>query len=442
MTITSEISQRSPIPAPHLVAARQAAQALWREGHILAALEALHDTLGDVFQLPLPGFRSIMAVGPEANRLLLTDERERFLWRAESDPVTRLLRHGLLVVDGAFHDELRQIMTPALHRSLFDGFSQTMCRITDRITDQWREAAHIDAFTEARRIALLIVTETLFGADTGASLDTFLPEIVRAIRYISPGPWLVWPSMPRPGYSRALRQMDIYMLQLIARRRAQVGAPDDLLGRLIASGMPDDLIRDQMLTLIIAGHDTSTALLSWTLYLLVTHPDILARVQSEVDTVVGMDPPKDTHGRKLPFLDCVLKETMRLYPPIHLGSRIAATDTTIAGYHIPTGARVLYSIYLTQRDERYWPSPHRFNPERFAPNHASDRVAYTYLPFGGGPRTCLGASFAQVEAKVVLARILQRYELRYIGGAVHPRMRATLEPSPGVFLEARHRRHK
>jgi cytochrome P450 len=423
------------IPTPHGAAARQAALAFWREGHILAALQALHDTLGDIFALPLPGFRSVVVVGPDANRLLLADAREHFLWRSETDPVTRLLRQGLLVVDGPFHDDLRQRMTPALHRSLFDGFIETMVQSTDRVVSGWGDGVRLDVLAEARRIALLIVTNALFGEDIGPDLNRLVPDIVRAIRYISPGPWLLWPGIPRPGYQRALRNVDAYLRRLIAHRRAHPGAATDLLGRLIASGMRDDLIRDQLLTMLIAGHDTSTALLAWTLLLLATHPAAMQRVQAEIDAVVGTQMPSQGHLRQLAYLDCVVKETLRLYPPIHLGSRVAATDIDFRGYRIPAGTRVLYSIYLTHRDRRYWPDPQRFDPERFSPERSRERVAYTFLPFGGGPRNCIGAAFAQVEAKVVLARILQRVDFRFVGSAIRPRMRATLEPSSRARVE-------
>ncbi|HEU5349070.1 MAG TPA: cytochrome P450 [Ktedonobacterales bacterium] len=427
------------IPVPDRAASHQAAQAWMRDGHILGALEALHRALGDVFQLPLPGFQSAVLVGPEADRLILTESREHFLWRAEGDPVTRLLRQGLLVTDGAFHDELRQVMAPALHRSLFDGFIEAMWRNADRVTCQWRDGARIDLLVEMRRIALLILTDTLFKDDFSPHISTLWPDLLRTIRYISPGPWLVLPHLPRMGYRQPLRRMDGYFYRLIALRRAQPGIATDLLGRLIAFGMSDGLIRDQLLTMFIAGHDTSTALLAWALHLLTVHPDILARVRAEIDTVVGMEIPTNAHVRRLSYLDAVIKETLRLYPPIHLGSRIAAADVVFRDFHFPAGRRVLYSIYLTHHDPKYWPAPDRFDPDRFLSAQARDRVAYSFLPFGGGPRNCIGAAFAQVEAKVVLARILQRYEFRAVGGGVRPRMRATLEPHPGVLVEVRRR---
>ena len=429
---------RTPIPAPNSAAALQAARA-YRQGGVLTAFEALHDALGDVFQLPLPGFRSVVLVGPEANRFVLTDAREAFLWRSEGDPVTRLLRQGVLVTDGARHDELRQAMTPALHRTLFEGFVQTMGRGVDRVTQEWRDGAHIDLLEESRRIALFILMDALYSEDFGPWMHDLWGSIERTIRYISPGPWLIWPAVPRVGYQDALQRVDGYFRDLIARRRTHHGSATDLPGLLIAAGMDDDLIRDQLLTMFIAGHDTSTALLAWSLYLLSSHPDSLAQAQAEVDVVLGGAQPTYAHARQLPYLDRVIKESLRLYPPIHLGSRIAAKDITFREYQIPAGTRVIYSIYLAHRDRRYWTSPETFDPDRFRPEYADARPAYVYMPFGGGPRNCIGATFAQVEAKMVLARLLQRFSFQRTAAKVRPRMRATLEPYPGVPVIVRQR---
>jgi cytochrome P450 len=145
------------------------------------------------------------------------------------------------------------------------------------------------------------------------------------------------------------------------------------------------------------------------------------------------------HVAQLDYTEQVIKETLRLYPPIHLGSRTAIEDVEYQGYVIPAGTRVLYSIYLTHRDKREWPDPDRFDPDRFLPEKIRGLSPYSYLPFGGGPRNCMGMAFAQVEAKVVLARVLQRYDLAFVRGTVRPHMGATLEPSPGVMLRASQR---
>ena len=428
------------IPKPEGSTGWRALQALVREKSLLSALEAVHADLGDIFQLPLPGFHVVMLVGPEANRFVLVEAKDSFFWRAEEDPVTRLLQHGVLVEDGEVHDELRHQLNPALHRRMLDGYVESMWRCTDQICAEWADGTRVDVLVEMRRIALLILTDTLFKEDFTPQLKPLWQTILHTIQYISPGLWLIWPNVPRLGYRRALQQMDRYLYQLIAARRANLGETGDLLGGLIASGMRDALIRDQLLTMLIAGHDTSTALLAWTLYLFAIHPDIQVRVHEEIGRVVGLRTPAFADANQLTYLDQVIKETLRLYPPIHLGSRIAAGDVKFKEHLFPAGTRILYSIYLTHRHKAYWPEPHRFDPDRFSPENIRQRPPYTFLPFGGGPRNCIGMAFAQVEAKVVLARILQKFELRFVGKQVRPAMGATLEPHPGVMVEVRRRK--
>ena len=428
----------TPIPAPDNQASLDALRALVKQRSVLAALEVFHTSLGDIFRLPLPGFNPVMMAGPEASHFVLVEQRGDLRWRPEGDPVTDLLRQGVLVTDGDFHDGLRREMAPALHRRMLAGYVDAMVESTDRVIDTWDEArGPLDMLVEMRRIALLILMKTLFAVDFSADLDRLWAPILRALRYISPGAWMLWRDIPRPGYRAARRELDGYLYRLIAERRQHPASDGDLLTLLIDAGMSDDLIRDQLVTMLIAGHDTSTALLSWALYALVQHPAAQDRARREVLDVVGTRPPEHAHAGELRYLEQVINETLRLYPPIHLGSRRAAADLDFNGYTIPAGTRVLYSIYLTHRDARHWPDPAAFDPERFAPEQARQRAPYTFLPFGGGPRNCMGMAFAQVEVKIVLARILQRYTLADTGQTVHLHMGATLEPRPGVRVHVR-----
>ncbi len=435
------------VPVPRGAVVLQAARA-FHHGGALSGLETLHESLGDVFRLPLPGFRSVVLAGPFAARFVLSESRDDLLWRAERDPVTQLLRRGMLVTDGAEHDELRRIMTPLLHKRLFGSYARAIVKSVDRVTDRWRDGERLELLDEMRCIALLSLMGTLYDEDVAPHLRDLWPDIERTIRYISPGPWLIWPTIPRLGYRGAIQRLDRYFLDLIARRRAASldanylhgshGATD-LITALIAAGLSDDLIRDQLMTMFIAGHDTSTALLAWSLALLTRNPMALALTVAEVDMVIGTDEPTSAHLRQLTYLDCVMKEALRLYPPIHLGSRIAATDLTFDGFRIPAGTRVLYSIYLTHRDKRYWPNPAYFDPDRFSSERGGDRPAFAYIPFGGGSRNCIGAAYAQFEAKLILARLLQRFSFKATREALHPRMRATLEPRPGARITISHR---
>lgn len=432
-----------------------------RKRSLLDGLHAMRDALGDVFRLPLPNFQPVFLVGPEANRHLLVTHRREFLWRLEGDPVTRLLRRGLLVTDGEEHDILRAHIDPFLQRGSSQRYIPAFWQAAQRVSGAWQDGQSYDMLVEMRKIALLSLMQPLFGVDILPDLGRLWRPILRAIAYISPGAWLVFKHAPRPGYACALKELDDYLYGLIHTRRAALAKntppvvpsaaknpheasrndsqTPDLLTQLIQTGLSDDLIRDQLLTLLIAGHDTSTALLAWALYLLGKHPAALARAASEAQTLPADRPPTPEHLRRLEYLDMVIKETLRLYPPIHVGNRLAASDQTVCGHAIPSGTRVMYSIYLAHRHPDHWPDPDEFRPERF--HHATREAPppFTYLPFGGGPRNCIGAVFAQVEARVLLGSILQNFELELLTPRVHPHMGATLEPRPGVVMRVRRR---
>lgn len=404
----------------------------------LAALSAFHRAAGDIFQVALPGFKLVVMAGPAAGRLVYASQRQHFSWRLPGDAVAKLLRQGVLVTDGAPHDRLRELQEPALQAAALPAYAEPMVNCTDQISRVWPEGGEVDMLVEMRRIALLVIMRTLFGVDFAADLKRLWRPILRAIHFISPGPWLLWRGMPRPGYTRPLAALDAYLYELIRQRRRTLDAgATDLLSRLVAApGLDDDLIRDQLLTQLIAGHDTGTALMAWTLYLLGRHPASLAQVRSEIDAGLGVEPPEHGSVRDLPLLDRAIRESLRLYPPIHASMRRAVADIEFEGFRIPTGSRVLFSIYLTHRHPALWQEPERFLPERFA---GTPPPAFSYVPFGGGPRHCIGGAFGKLEAQIVLARLLQTFDLQLTDPRVHPHMGATLEPRPGVFMRVRRR---
>jgi cytochrome P450 len=262
--------------------------------------------------------------------------------------------------------------------------------------------------------------------------------IIQTIKYISPGAWLLWRQIPRPGFRRWIRELDEYLYGLIAAKRGSNLPGNNLIQHFNASGMSDALIRDQVLTMLIAGHDTSTALLAWAMYLLSSHPQAMHQAQEEVDSVFhGQMPTHELMG-SLVYLEQVINETLRLYPPIHVSNRRVLEDLEFKGYRIPSGHRLMFSIYLTHHDNSVWQDAERFDPTRFAPGVKHPHN--TFIPFGGGPRNCIGASFAQVEAKAVLARLLQRYDFTLLQPDVRLYMGATLEPRPGVVVKVNPRR--
>ena len=400
---------------------RAALRSFIKEGSPLGPLKIMARHLGYFFQIPLPMFKPYVVFGPEANRKVLVTERDKVAWR-NNDPVTDLLDSGVLVVDGEDHDRYRKLMEPPLHPSRLPDYTSQFISHTDKVSAQWQDGETVDMLVESRKIALLIIMQTLFSKDVWDDLPLIWTPILKAIEYISPGGWIIWRKMPRPGYKKHLKTLDEYLYRIIAERRMG-HFEQDLLQHLIDAGLTDKVIRDQMLTMMIAGHDTSTALLAWTFALLGQHPNIHQRVVQEVDT---MD--------RSPLLDQVIKESLRLYPPIHIGNRRIAEEMEFSDGTVPKDERMFYSIYLTHRDPSIWENADSFCPERFA--NGRKTPPFSYVPFGGGPRACIGAAFGQAEARIVMAKLLKTYTFEFTNHKIHPHMGATLEPRPGVMMKA------
>lgn len=423
-------------------------RALLKEKSPLGPLKVMAKHVGRFFQIPLPMFKPYVVFGPEAARKVLVTERDKVLWR-NTDPVTDLLDRGVLIVDGEEHDKYRALMEPPLHPSRLPEYTQMMIQQTDRVSSQWKDGETVDMLVESRKIALLIIMQTLFSKDVWDDLSMIWKPILKAIEYISPGAWIIWRNMPRFGFRKPLKELDDYLFGIIEERRKTLEsvslltnvqkhtptgtrAPalqkNDLLQHLIDAGLTDKVIRDQILTMMIAGHDTSTALLAWTFALLGQHREIHSQVVAEVDNT-----------EKPQLLDHVIKESLRLYPPIHIGNRHVTEEMDFDGNKVPKDERLFYSIYLTHRDPEIWENAEDFCPERFS--HGRKTPPMSYIPFGGGPRACIGAAFGQAEARIVMARLLKTYTFEFTNHPIHPHMGATLEPRPGVMMKIRKREH-
>ena len=410
---------------------RAAMRALFTERSPLGPLKVMAKYVGRFFQIPIPGFSPYVVFGPEANRKVLVTERNKLTWR-NTDPVTDYLDRGVLVVDGEDHDRYRKLMEPPLHPSRLPDYTQMMISQTDRVTSQWQDGETVDLLVESRKIALLIIMQTLFNKDVWNDLPRIWSPILKAIEYISPGAWIIWRNMPRFGYRKPLKALDEYLFEIINNRRKQNSEGGkqfvDLLQHLINAGLTDKIIRDQMLTMLIAGHDTSTALLAWTFALLGQNPEIHTQVVQEVDQT----------EIKHQLLDNVIKESLRLYPPIHIGNRRVAEDMDFTEGIVPAGERMFYSIYLTHRDPEIWGNAEQFCPDRFS--HGRKTPPFAYVPFGGGPRACIGAAFGQAEARIVMTRLLQTFSFEPVNPhQIHAHMGATLEPRPGVMMRVKRR---
>jgi cytochrome P450 len=437
-----------PLPIADEETGLEVLKGLLKTRSLLTALQVMYNRLRTPFRITMPKFQPAVFVGPEANREILVTKRKQLQWRSESDPVTKLLRRGILVVDGEEHDRYRALIMPSLVKHAVDNHVEAMWKDTGIVTSQWTDGGVFDMLIEMRKVALIILMDALFDVDITHDIDRLWNHIFKLLKFISPGFWILLPDLPRPGFRKSIRIMNEYMYSLIESRRKLIrenGDPSqfsDLLSRLIHSGMDDDLIRDQLMTLFIAGHDTSTAQLAWALFLLGAHPDEMSKVVDEVDSVLGQPPaaPNKSQLNDLKYLEQVAKETLRMYPPIHVGNRKTSRDIGIADYKVNAGSRLMCSIFLSHHDQDIWNDPEKFKPERFDRNEGEKVPPLTYIPFGGGPRNCIGAAFSQVEAKVVLGRLLSEYSFELLNQQkVKPHMGATLEPRPGVMMRVQKR---
>ena len=405
-----------------------------REG-FLGALRALADELGEVFELKFGRFQPVVMKGPEANHFVLVEARDRLSWRPPDDPVTDLLGRGLLVTDGEEHDRLRRKLSPPLHKSRLPDYVPTMVKHTDWLLEKWSDQEVVEVTEDMRALSLRILMDTLFDVDVEPDLNRVIPWIEQAIEYISPGPWVAFRGAPRKNRASALAALDEYLYGLIRARRVRSETGTDLLSRMVEDpSMSDEMVRDQLITMLIAGHDTSTAHLAWTLHLLAEHAEHQERAHAELVAVMKGEQPTNETIDQLRLLPQICAESLRLYPPIHIGNRIANETLRYKHYEIPAGRRLVYSIYATHRDELHWPQANEFAPSRFEPGHGRQRPTYAYVPFGGGPRNCIGMAFAQRQATVVLARILQRFRIGSIQHRARLHMGATLEPAHGFEL--------
>jgi len=405
----------------------EALRALFQSRSPLGPLKVMAKHVGRFFQIPIPGFRPYVVFGPEAARKVLVTERNKLLWR-NTDPVTDLLRRGVLVTDGEEHDHYRGLMETPFHPSQLSKYTDMMIQQTGRVMSTWQDGQTVDMLIEGRKIALLIIMQTLFNKDAWNDIPKIWNPILKTIQCISPGLWILWRKMPRFGYGKSLKVIDDYLYGIIEERRKEERKNDDFLQHLIDARLENDIIRDQMLTMLIAGHDTSTALFAWTFALLGQHPEIHTNVVREIDHAEG----------KFQLLDNVIKESLRLYPPIHIGNRRVAEELEFAEGKVPAGERMFYSIYLTHRDPEIWKNAEQFCPERFS--HGRKTPPMSYIPFGGGPRACIGAAFGQAEARIVLAHLLKNFTFEFTGHPIHAHMGATLEPRPGVRMKVKKRK--
>lgn len=366
----------------------------------------------------------------------------------------RLIGEGLLTSEGEFHLRQRRLAQPAFHRQRISFYASVMAEYAARTASRWRDGSTLDVHQEMMGLTLAVVGKTLFDADVegeAAEIGQALSVALKLFDTITlPFAGLMekfrLPSVRR--FERAKARLDQTIYRIIRERRGSSEDRGDLLSMLLlasdtegdGTGMTDLQLRDECMTLFLAGHETTANALTWTWYLLSQHPEVEAEMHREVDRVLSGRLPSAEDCPNLRFTEMVLAESMRLYPPAYVLGRRALTDFRLAGYTIPADSIVLMSQWVMQRDARYFPDPQRFDPQRWTPEAQAARPKFCYFPFGGGPRVCIGESFAWMEGVLLLATLAQRWKLRLVPGhRVAMRPLITLRPKYGMRMTAHQR---
>jgi cytochrome P450 len=430
------------------------ASALFQRRPIQAIFE-ISRACGDVARLrfPMRPHTAHLLRHPDHLRHVLIDNAKNYGKHTRGyEKLRGILGSGLVTSEGDFWKRQRRIANPAFHRERIAHFAEVMVRCTTDMLDEWDQRVTkgepFDVSREMMRVTLRVIGLTMLSADVqarssivGEALDEVLHvTIARVQRMLS---WPEWVPVPvNRRYDRARDALNGVVNELIVTRRRTGEEKDDLLSMLMSArdpqtgeGMSDVQLRDEVMTVFLAGHETTANALAWTLHFLSLYPDAERKVRAEVQEALGDRPPKLEDLPKLVYTEQVIKESMRLLPPVWFLTRSVIDDDVVGGYRIPKGSWVLISPYLTHRHPDFWPNPEGFDPDRFTPEREDARPKCAYLPFLLGPRKCIGESFAMMEARLILAAIVQRTKLDLVPGRpVELDPTVTLRPKGGVWM--------
>jgi cytochrome P450 len=333
----------------------------------------------------------------------------------------RLVGNGLVTSEGDFWRRQRRLVQPAFHRQRISSYGDVMVEYTQRAIANWQHGERRDIARDMTRLTLEIVVKTLFNSDISNDADhigEILSGLVKPFASQATVKWILDNRLPTPGHRRyfnAVSEIDRIVFRIIAERRANGYDQGDLLSMLLqaqdddGTRMSDAQLRDEVMTLFLAGHETTALALSWSWYLLATHPDAEQKFHAELDEVLGGRAPNISDLPKLKYTEMIVKEAMRLYPPAYAVGREALEETEIGGYRVPKGTQLFAFQWVTHRDPRWFNEPEVFKPERWSAEISEQLPKYAYFPFGGGPRQCIGNYFAMMEIVLVLATIGQRF---------------------------------
>ena len=410
----------------------------------------LFQEFGDVVHLQIGPRHLYLINHPDDVQYVLQSNNRNYVKGSTYAKLKPVLGEGLFTSEGDFWRRQRRLAQPAFHRQKIAGFAGAMVAETDKMLEAWEERKPDEAFdvsVEMMRLTLSIVAKTLFSTalseqdldEVHESLSFILKETQKRIRR----PYSLAEKLPTAtnrAYDEHRQILDHIIYRIISQRRQSGEDLPDLLGMFMAAqdeetgqSMDDKQLRDEVMTIFLAGHETTAVGLSWAWMLLSEHPTVRQQLETEVDTVLGRRPPGAADYELLPYTLAVIEEAMRLYPPVPAIARQALADDELGGYPIPAGGDVIISPYTLHRRPDCWDNPEGFDPARFTSDRRSGRHRFAYIPFSGGPRFCIGNNFALLEAVLVLAQVTQRYRLNLVPGQyIQPQLTLTLRPKGGI----------
>jgi cytochrome P450 len=404
---------------------------------------------GDLVYFKLGPTPAFLINHPDYIRDVLVTNHKNFMKGEGAQRSKRLVGEGMATSEGEVHRRQRRLAQPAFHRQQIAGYAATMVEYTARMRDVWEDGERLEMSREMMRLTLNMACKAFFNAEVESEADEIGDAFSKAISLFN---FLMLPyskyleKLPLPvvrRFQKAKERLDNMIYRMIDERRRNSSEQGDLLSILIRArdeegdktGMTDLQLRDEIITIFLAGHETTANALTWTWYLLSQNPEVEARLHREVDEVLNGRLPTVDDYPKLSYTEMVLAESMRLYPPAWITARRALNDYEINGYLIPAQSLLLMSQYLMHRNEKYFADPLKFDPERWRPEAKESRPKFSYFPFGGGPRMCIGENFAWMEGVLVISTMAQRWKMKLVEG--HPvelQPIVTLRPKFGMQM--------
>ncbi|MFC6864968.1 cytochrome P450 [Halomicroarcula sp. GCM10025817] len=393
-------------------------------------ISALERAYGDVARFDMGPMDTLMICDPTAIERILVSEADRFRKPDfQGDALGDLLGDGLLLSEGETWEQQRMLANPAFSMSRLSGMADRITRHATKRIDRWDAGDVVDVEREMTRTTLDVILDLMMGVELSETrVRTIEEQLVPLGQRFEPDPIRFaaprWMPMPDDdAFDSAVETLDSILDDIIAVREESVGTdaegPMDFLSILIRARddgveSPEQL-RDEMMTMLLAGHDTTALTLTYTWFLLSEHPEAERRVHEELDAVVGDDTPGMEHVRDLEYLEWVIQEAMRLYPPVYTIFREPTEDVTLSGYPVEAGTTLMLPQWGVHRSPRFYDDPETFDPERWRPERAKQRPRFAYFPFGGGPRHCIGKHLAMLEAQLIVAATSQRFRLEFLG---------------------------